>query len=1824
MYNFCSECIRGRNVPLFSDLAHLRQDYLVHYLIWLSQLQIPNVCAQISSEILAIVRDHRYAAHDYFTQQQLDAWHSAKRDKNDSVLEKIPSFVITIYDLLETIDTIGHAFKSIEAIEVSDNASSTQIISNAIIMLTSEFPRVYERLQNLNHSINGIELMVAPLLTQLNTMVHQASTVKENTVHIKEQFFEDNKEALNNLMPERTNGLAFFNRAIILSSFVLREMTELIERGDTTIDFSPTSAEILKLERRFNQELKNIQNANALMNGLRPMGQLARLLYSELSKILNETVPLTHAAHIKALEAFQTLQDKILPAYRSEIELFEEQCNLVPGVLTKPFEITQAQLLQVVYQRILKLGSLPQEIQKLADMHDKPVQALADAAINATTKGIYNIHHHIQAIIPQIKAKHSIAHTTTNKQTLILSNQYEHTIQSARLRRLLHLQAIEKDDHQEHAAHEFFDIIALYNKQFGTKDIQFLPEKVKFELKQAYLPIQPYFARKYPKIDIDIVNGLNASEKMEPIVKHAPSNIDHEVLSMVGSINQEVASWGEYVAPVLAWASPTLSYMTSLGLIATYAIGTYLTHRHTNQLQQILNCKDAVIMTIRQEKAQYHFKQQLVQQRFEEELELSGLSLAKALAALPNYQVEHSAVKDQQEIEKTNLAQQASMPLRALGNEFQYMTLFGRLKALQYSKVIETYENQTITPTIQKLFNEKEIIAIFGIKEDQCALSPQAPFTQFHEDPEHVVVYKKLLNGFYHLKTCFIALEKIDDHGEPDFWNIYGQGMVAANTLLPILTDGIRACFDVAEALQNPLVAHIANQGIATLGGLSRIFPMFNAFILQHLANPATNSIFNAKEVWLQQQAQYESMLNKTRLPRAETAPDIMPLETNEEPHVQTTPLTIDQLILWIATSAQKFKKEHELIVTHAEELLDEEELHAKAVDSANAFFNQLACRFHTHLYQKNPEKLIQSQQLVEQLRRFCIETNKNQTTNISIWTMFEDIKHTLNILDEMSSVIQETYHAQAQNVYNVIQYLHDIIGFRLLTLASDIEFKLGLKTNVLMEKIQHHLNEVCESILRKYSTKNEYLYQFWSNKTLFNLRKHYELRQAFILEIEDYTETLQIPNEVSYAFQELHALQPAFVSNETQDFTRMPEFDQFCTYYTRLQPILVLCDPCFDKTNFLKGLHNHRPDLVYTAITRIMQTLPKVNALYGARKQHKSHEMNQRYARFEHLHTTIQPCDDIEIVKKFVQQMLVDTYGNILGNFLPLFAAHVEKSLIQSWPKENLDGVIWLLHNNNDSQPFYNAIKNRLEHCIQTNPLTIGYLYKTLLKLNVFTERFDLQNQTAWDINSVDKSEYTFCLKQENVLPKSNQMAFEVEDGELFYSVIDEQGEAVKAALPNEFLQRHCIDISKGIDEQAIEKQLKPKAGFILNWTASLGHTTVKNPCVFEKLQYLKSIQTSDPQVDYIQNKLNDAALDVQDYSLLYYNENRRLRMLLNYREKKLNQYDTLIEAFDALNALEANCQRHPSKKNQTKMMLIRTLKSRLKDNTCSVQTRLNHLYIQLCDDQHAKTLASGAQGALDWLIPSFFRWKHKEKVLLDRLYRSVGESAKLLLQLNAMENELLDSASDVEALPWEKIQEVRSLKALLQDPRYSSAQRMQDFFEHLSTSNCLHLLAQDTSSSWVQSTKQFLAQLGLVNQSDKDLVKLCLPMSSFFMVNHILNTMQKEVEQRSSDENRLKYYEITRLKAIMEGLGSQEARLQHLYRELSKPECQARLSIDSDTYLEKVVKQLFSYLTGYKPQNRLSLLNQQASFFKPKTTLADTVLEAAATHSLQTEIFL
>ncbi len=1092
------------------------REYFDDKILIIKQLGIAEVCAQIRGSILSYVRNERYAYRGWFSEEKLIEYIRAKKSISSALQQRqepeiseqqiiydTPTSVVIIYDVLETVASVSQTIGHLEEFLVIDAVGSKQSIGGLIWLLLNDVDMIYERLSNLNHMPDSMHLVISPLLDKLQLLKQRTLQYKARTTQLTGQVIQKNQFMAKLTMPKNLS--AFLNRVIALCPDMLRELTELVEKGDLKIDFDPLSQKITTLEEDLFGWEHHIETGKLyFLENLRGLGNLALLIYPEIEKILRAAKDLSASSRTQAMSAYTKLKDEILVQLHAELEQLEENIGLELNVLTAPFVLRAQQLLGALHPKLEDLNALSVDLSERVNQFEHPVSNSLGIPMPLITA----IEATVEWCLGFLLGRSQAATTRTSNLAIVATADSARYLPNLRAYRLSRYAALDESSSlsREQSARNFFAILKRCHAQAGKLSIQSLPQSMKTELTDAYQAIQVDFAQKFPKLDVDIVTALMHSQQ--------DAFVRQQAVSWIGTPDLAALAPYVFLAWMIAWPDGFAPYVLNFfALVAVCVVITTYTADRCDQFQHVLDCEHDLITQFKQQVAENKFKQKLILRRVELERECDS---DQAREFLCRVELERECDSDQagEFLCRDLLPETSSLqipehthdhsgaehpqrqPLRPLGANLEYQTtLWGKLKILKFSQKITAFEQNHLYPKISKLFTPADIESVFYTNNSSLKSRTSLPFSRFHDKERHVQLYKNLLNALFYLKKCLVELEKVDDLGEPAAWNFLGRGAVVFSILWPILNDGIQGYYYITQVMNEPLLRDIVRTGLSAI--ISEL-----ASVLPFLPKP----IYDIAATGLSAALPF--------LPECTVGDAAVPLVDIHQQQAATDGYVVNQSAHAISSLLLKLKSAHAALmrplgVDQTDALAQPQSITEMAEDTIKQFFETLRVEVLTLVFEQKsrtdepkraldlasvfmgymqdyvmrPEAFISFTQEFARKQQDIPFYQRDYSVSADALWLFD---HIILILQKaLTKIAVNTSEEFMQN----IQFFYDLVTYKLLTQADDLELKLGLQPGTISSKLQENLDVYFDTKRKQYSKDGKYRIQALSNQNVFVLR---------------------------------------------------------------------------------------------------------------------------------------------------------------------------------------------------------------------------------------------------------------------------------------------------------------------------------------------------------------------------------------------------------------------------------------------------------------------------------------------------------------------------------------------------------------------------------------------------------------------------------------------------------------------------------------------------------------------------------------------------------------
>jgi hypothetical protein len=1474
-----------------SNMQSLEREIIPYWVDWLAQLNVDEICQKLHDNLIKQVRASEFKG--YFN-----------GDMIYTIADTDTTTVATIKEILLSLKTVIEIFDELNRLKLDPSQPMTAGLIQCVTNLLKKIDPLFHALKTLSHSVVGVEAMIAPLLAPLMDVIGNMPQQMDHAQNYVLALQCNNQEALKNMFSKQHYGLRLLSRTIVLSPYLFKELTELIERGDQKIDFDPLNPIIINMEDRINQKLNRIQKATRSdpldeANYWKNVFSLLGLLLTELNVILKEAAPLTQASHQRASKVLDLIHHQVLPYLHGEMERLEEHAGM-KNRFVEPFLKSVEDWYQTIGQKLDTLGTLAETSLSAQAFLKQPMKG----AINKFSQALVT-----PSSSPQEK--------TDVQHNLFLDTHYQQKITELRQQRFATYNA--KHDQLYgpvlEKACDFFETVEKIKAQP-------LSEKDRFKLSNAYKKFQPYLVKKFPKLDVEIVKNLQyewsfyqmplwdteryiAENNFNPTEYFSLKDLGNTIsyvkkdrtikLDFTTNHHEEFTSQSLSTISQLEKNAPEAKRPKEHLVLRAqhiHALFGYTMPAPTLDHTQIASSKDIVLKEIKRaaNEAAFHAKQtsctttQLIIQ-----------DQAKA------------SISAQQE--KTDAAE-----LKPLGNEFYHQDLFARLHELKLSKSLRTFEDAILAPWIQSLVQPSTWQAINYSAEKHNRIN--------YKDAPQVVPHKRLLSLMFQLRACLEQLEQLEQLEELDDLENHTANQLACNNgvlstigrvvsyfnqespgkvkyiqgiLLPILKDGIGAYFELLELIKNPLFQDIRQEFLTKLAPLKE-FEFFlkllnlsaNSPLAEPTLPPAEPS--NLFETWQKAEALRDDRIQK-RAPEIPTPPpqqlsvtDSADAVSIEEIEAKDPLPNLSNLVTWINQQSLK-------IIAYQQKLQDK----TTEVSQKNA--EQITADFFAVIKAKSNEILNRSQRpppdhdsWVDRAAELSLESEKiNLFLSAGNASVQEWLKKSLSFVENLGAIINELSTAHKATLIASLQCLHHVLQYELLSLLDDAEIKLGLKPGILNQQYQltTMIDRAFDRLVVPSPQNGETLQpflDFFADQEVTTWRKKKLEQQLHPLVTKNPGFLLAIENkqiDIAAALDGLKTLDTQLRRDSSQkinwNYAEARQHKQtFCDYYEVLQPYLSQIKPDLytKNTGFFDLLTT--PRQLNDQLKKLLElrTELELNELLETQKKDLEYQYKCTEQHLKEVENNLSKQHQKHLLEQCIHKIIKEKYP--LHDYTPLYIKVVTPIIFQQIQKKPslLAKIIELVFEKNSIE-LASVLEIEISSVSIAHKDSLGLFIKTLSSLSELESRLKKQYDTTWDKISHEKPEYKLSLYQEKKARSPNKIYFELigEDPnhEIKYYVGDHQG-----TLDQEQLRAFSIDFSTqkkpiSLTRKILKTQFEPKINDILAITHQRGHSRPKNPCFHELMDYLKRIKPADNQAALLNEQFENQGykIDVSSNNL-------------------------------------------------------------------------------------------------------------------------------------------------------------------------------------------------------------------------------------------------------------------------------------------------------------------------------------------------------------------
>lgn len=1428
---------------MLNKLEYLKEEYIIQYIQPLIDLNIPSTCQSIEQIIFSIVHDERFIYKEFFTRERFDTYLEDKKHNQFNELKKIPHPVIPFYELLETLTVVKNTFEELNIIPLKDLKSSISLIPNAWTLIQTNIPDIYLRLQHLSRMHILIHQLIVPIC---NPIENEFDALYQFTIHSKNhlsELYTLNRESLKQMAPQQKGGLAILTKLVLLTPYLLQELTQYIERGDPKINFDPLSSKIIKLEDIYVKALQAIADPN--QTTLQGLIKLLQVLPRTISNILKELMSTSKASAKKLTELKEKLV-QTLDKIQLELETIEENIGLKRDTLVEPYLPMRNLLIEKVTGSIVTLNDLPEQLKPYAKI------------TNIMRMDLKSI------IKPNSSSNVSKTAETTQPPSLKENEPPAlNFIQTNRLERIKNIQILQEKRYN--AFREFFLVLEREKKYSHFQSLQSFENLSNMFFKNTYYSLvatiqdlssnqkntllinypylQPFFQAQSPQLDAAIIQCLEAKEdKAHIYLPNQGSNLEFIIRFYLMSM---IAQF--YFTGNTHWICRSFMLMF-IGYIYYYPM--------QNQLDLILKQKKAIEMAIGQQKTHEDHQLLMIKERLPEINIEKHLSLIQPPESVPTIQKPYDSV----------------------------FTILRREN--QLSAQIDNFLEQTLYPNLIKTLSPKILKEILGDDKLPCET---LPFPYLPTDDEMVQSYKKLINAFYHLKITLKELESVELHQYSDNRQFIVKASNVITILLPILTSGLQTINDIQNILKNPRLIQIEDDCIhCLLGTYQTLKGEYPSIILPIIIeNYDADEPSDAFEYWLKHEDIYQRKIAKNtsnlELPKKKNNQSIsVPSTSIKKDENPTTLKYLDQFNQILSSIHEQYQ-----MIFDKNKTLDPDNLAKTAKETSKNFIENLRLLIQDTIYEGNDKK---GKESIEFIKEF--DWSIKSITKLFTGIRISNIPDTLQFTDGVIGVCQALYNKNKESGVKTILEIYALLSYHLLTMTDDIEVN-HLQSGLITIPLQEILDKVFGTVIENIAP--EHLFEFWSNRKIFNARAAYQSQKESFAR-EKYSEQEEFIQrtkpDVDNNFKKLQELLKLFQSKKIEPLKDSSDFKEFLAIYQNLELILIKINPdYFKRASFLKSIH--RPEHVIEAISTILKQEELIKAYLHSKLQHQESMISAHLELKENIINNQSDERNKNIINQAIRYLIKDQEKLKLGAHHSYFAEKITQAF---WAQEDKCNLNTLYHalNSSDSQAFKEKIKNTIDQ-LHEHPLQ-KQIYDILKADHQFNIELNNEIYLAYHTKSNLPSKYQFVKLNEKKISDHEiqiRQGYEIVNNdnsklELYQISLNSTGEfklpsldgsiiqgkltteeqskndedkkkiiLEKAKLsaqtlfykthkmkswepvPNDFIEENKINLAEPLNQLIIN--LQPYINEFLRFSDEKQHTDEVRPCLKQKIKYLR-----------------------------------------------------------------------------------------------------------------------------------------------------------------------------------------------------------------------------------------------------------------------------------------------------------------------------------------------------------------------------------------------
>ena len=1108
----------------------LQRRVIEDFLIWIkADLKISAICDKIEENILFAVREK----HDLLKQYFRDPYVIGEGDPTNSVLP-----------IKETLITLKHIGEVMHQIEMINLSLDTQ---DGLLLLLSEIEHfiniAYNAVQILNHNEPRLEKIIGsdclnPLYHKLCLLMQGLYSVQQKN-HLNLPAWKNCLEYLPESVSSAKQNLENLTKFIIHLPKFLEDNTENLRQATETesIDVEALIHKQQALQSNFEAMLTGSQ-LSAIPSYMNFMGLMSEYLPS----LIPAAGPFAKENYERAVDTLKRLSEEWLPTLFINVEILEEGIFCKPGALLKPVFFATVEYHAAVVSWVRQLEFVSTYITTAADTLNtvwlRSVRALATGQANRVQT---------EEITPVPKLE------------ILVSEDFIALIQEARMKRFVQANAqigvVQLDIGK---AQTFFEkagsaidkyLSWLYSRPRLTEDEI-------WGFMRYYPTIQNYFAQCYPDQDIQICNDPN-QWVTERQTKKDLLTIKAKVLSGIkqhqaqAQFNAEVIShntapWDEIFSMSFAFKALTEEEFKSIDV----CLGRTERDWIPGEMKAKKNNFDRVTLT----RTQVEFLQNKLKTAKKDELAdklILGSLVIPWASKNPTCKHKEFYYADSYKRHFDRDWQSLISPVQSVGQEWKYTLGLEKLAQLKLSLEITKFIKELYYPSLIKML-EPEVLAGIQLcdKEIPTALEKDQYFILHRNNHDTIQFHQKLVLSLFHLRQGVGRLEKISSwshaenpwSGDPRY--LTGRASVVTEVLTAVY-DFYQTYRYIQDANTTPYTRELIIQIFGIIQKLQVIpwlRPAINS-LMTFSANEQPSLAINFNEVWFREQRIVKHAIEGTLMSFQAYQAGLDDSKRQPLSCAVQSEVTEKDALSGLLSAAEWLYKIP--LILHK---LNPESLTSKPYSDSDA--------------------RAKATELVNEIKgwRLDLETGKRIVTTVS------------NFCQLIEGIGNDTRNLLMAN----LRTLGSELGYQLLKLADDAEFKLGAKPGQFANNLSELFTQYYSLVLAQLPFENESeRVEILTDMGVIDNRLSDELSR-YNKEIEAVNADCQkLQKAISYGNQCIGWLQ----QNENQRFepSHFHYNSTFNHMYQELQPYLSQIKASYSIAPYLRGLRDKKDYIAAT-----------------------------------------------------------------------------------------------------------------------------------------------------------------------------------------------------------------------------------------------------------------------------------------------------------------------------------------------------------------------------------------------------------------------------------------------------------------------------------------------------------------------------------------------------------------------------------------------------------------------------------------------------------------